>query len=308
MKSPLSRVIVATLGGYIILMLIWFLYDWIREEFPTPPETLEPLERVQHPYHHSRAVKAMEWFFDLSEQQQVQVKTTLTSRLISPEKWIGRLNEDQLQLICLGELHQEATRRFIAQEIFSRLKTDILLLEATSREAVALLKRFDSGRHYYPLLDADIMSVLRSVKLKNPDAQIVGIEQTYQQQKRLCSATGSREKAITANFRDVFQPGRRHVILFGTLHCAKEPDWLYYNIYKILQPEGKHSMIAVSVLGEHDNGSLEAFIYFLDEIGIKSQAFVIENPESLTSPMAVLFPELFESVFSRYDAVVVFRS
>ena len=83
----------------------------------------------------------------------------------------------------MGELHEESTRNFLAEEFFAKFSTDVLLLEATPKDLKRLIQRMDAGRDYFPLLDADIMKILRSVKNRNPAIKIWGIEETDEQQK-----------------------------------------------------------------------------------------------------------------------------
>jgi len=51
-------------------------------------------------------------------------------------------------------------------------------MEATPKQLKRLMKRMWAGRDYFPLLDADIMNILRTAKGKNPDVRIDGIEET----------------------------------------------------------------------------------------------------------------------------------
>jgi hypothetical protein len=88
----------------------------------------------------------------------------------------------------------------------------------------------DAGRDYFPLLDADIMKILRSVKNRNPAIKIWGIEETDEQQKGQHGHSISRDQSIAHNFWDRFQPGRFHIILFGALHCTNEPNWLFKHL------------------------------------------------------------------------------
>ena len=158
------------------------------------------------------------------------------------------------------------------------------------------------------MLGADILAVLRTVREKNPKVHILGIEETDTQKGDKNPLSGSRDKAIAKNFWNVFQSGKRHIILFGRLHCAKESNWLFENIYEQSSPTLRHKILSVSVISEHQYGPLEAFIYFLDEIGLKRKIFVIVNLEDLSQLFAGHFPTLIESIFLKYDAIVVFRS
>ncbi len=140
------------------------------------------------------------------------------------EQWLTHLAQSDYQIICIGELHEESTRNFLAEEFFAKFSTDVLLLEVTPKDLKRLTKRMDAGRDYFPLLDADIMNILRTVKDRNPAIKIWGIEETDEQQKDKRGPSNSRDQSIAQNFWDRFQPGRRHIILFGALHCTNESN------------------------------------------------------------------------------------
>jgi hypothetical protein len=66
-------------------------------------------------------------------------------------------------------------------------------------------------------------------------------------------------------------------------------------------------MLNVRVLGEHQNGPLEAFVYFLDEIGIEKKTFVIPNTKSLHPRIYALFQLLNSQTLEKYRSLIVFR-
>ena len=231
----------------------------------------------------------------------------MKSNLISMEQWLTHLGQSDYQIMCMGELHEESTRNFLAEEFFAKFSTDVLLLEATPKKLKRLIKRMDAGRDYFPLLDADIMKILRTVKDKNPIIKIWGIEETDEQQKGKRDHSNSRDQSIANNFWDRFQPGRIHIILFGALHCTNEPNWLYEHLYSQASLPLKERMLNVRVLGEHQNGPLEAFVYFLDEIGIEKKRFVISDTHSLHPRIYELFQSLNRETLRRYRSLLVFR-
>ena len=223
------------------------------------------------------------------------------------EQWLTYLGQSDYQIICMGELHKESTRNFLAEEFFAKVSTDVLLLEATPKNLKRLIKRMDAGRDYFPLLDADILKILRTVKDRNPAIKIWGIEETDEQQKEPNGTSNSRDHFIAHNFWDKFQQGKLHIILFGAFHCTNEPNWLF----KLLSGQASHhlkeQMLNVQVLGEHQNGPLEAFLYFLDEIGIERKHFVIPDTDLLHPRIYELFQSLNRETLRRYRSLLVFR-
>jgi hypothetical protein len=307
MKSPLARVILALLGGYLIILLFLSVYDWILAEYPRRPTGPTSSERIQHPFYHEEVARALQRFFRLPKPEKAAIIQNLESNLISMEQWLAHLGQSNYRIMCMGELHEESTRNFLAEEFFAKFSTDVLLLEATPEDLKRLIKRMDAGRDYFPLLDADIMKLLRSVKNRNPAVKIWGIEETDEQQKRQHGHSSSREQSIAHNFWDRFQPGRLHIILFGALHCANEPNWLFKHLSIHASLPLKERMLNVRVLGEHQNGPVEAFVYFLDEIGIEKKQFVIPDTDSLHPCIYEMFPILNRQTLEKFRSLIVFR-
>jgi hypothetical protein len=303
MDSPLARVILTVLGGYLIILLFLSIYDWVVEEYPRRPNKPPSSERIQHPFYHEEVAKALQRFSRLPESEKTAIKNNLKSNLISMEQWLIHLAQSDYQIMCMGELHEEVTRNFLADEFFAKFSTDVLLLEATPKNLKRLIKRMDAGRDYFPLLNADIMKILRTVKDRNPAIKIWGIEETEEQQK----GSNLRDQSIAHNFWEKFQSGRLHIILFGALHCTNEPNWLFKNLCNQASFPLKEHMLNVRVLGEHQNGPVEAFVYFLDEIGIEKKHFVIPNTNSLHPRIYELFQVLNRQTLEKYRSLVVFR-
>ena len=301
MNSPLVRAILSLLGAYVLLMLVLVARDWFREEYPTRPPAPEKIEKIQHPYHHQQALQAMADFKKLPQPEQDRIRTGLDSNLIPVEEWVQGLNQSEYHVICLGEAHEESTRSFLAEEIFVKLDLDVFLLEATPRELERIYKRLDSGRDYFPLLGADLLAVLRAVKARNPNIKIHGIEQTDQQARDQAGLSGARDQAIAANFWDKQEPGRRNVILFGALHCADETNWLYSNLRSPAPSAMRDRMLNACVLGEHQSGPLEAFIFFLDNLGIPKKDFVISDTKALPPKIYELFQPLKHQLLDKYS-------
>jgi hypothetical protein len=67
-------------------------------------------------------------------------------------------------------------------------------------------------------------------------------------------------------------------------------------------------MLNVRVLGEHQNGPVEAFVYFMEEIGVKKRDFVIPDTHSLPDPICEWFPSLNRQTLGKYRSLIVFRT
>ncbi len=303
MNSPLARAISAMFGGGLLVLLLLFIYDWIVAEYPRRPAELPIPERIQHPLDHEQATKALNRFSQLPEGEKAAIINSLKSTLISMDQWLTYLEVSDYQIICMGEIHAESTRKFLAEEFFAKFDADVLLLEATPENLQSLIDRMHAGRDYFPLLGADIMQILRSVKRRNPVIKIRGIEETEEQRKW----SESRDQSIARNFWDRFQPGKLHIILIGALHCKNDPSGLFKNLFDQASLPLKEHMLNLRVLEEHQNGPVEAFVYFLDEIGIEKRHFVIADTGSLHPGIHEMFQVLNGQTLEQYRSLVVFR-
>jgi len=93
MDSPLARVILATLGGYLIILLFLSVYDWIVEEYPRRPTKSPSSERIQHPFYHEEAAKALKRFSQLTKSEKAAIQENLQFNLISIEQWLAHLGQ-----------------------------------------------------------------------------------------------------------------------------------------------------------------------------------------------------------------------
>ncbi len=112
---------------------------------------------------------------------------------------------------------------------------------------------------------------------------------------------------IATNFWNGYQPEKSNVILFGALHCSNESNWLFQNILNQAPSQIKNRMLNVAVLGEHQHGPLEAFVFFLDEIGFRKKHFVISDTRLLHPRIYEAFELLKAQILDKYRSVIVFR-
>ena len=307
MDSSFVRMTLFTLGGYALIALILFCYEWYRDEFPSPPSGPPNLERIQHPYHHGHAVKALEWFSRLPGTERKAFLDSLASSFMPVEQWMSRIGHSDLEVMCLGESHMEATRSFLAEKLFPHMSVDTLLLEATPQELNRIFKKMNAGRTHFPLLDADILGILRSCTAKNPDIEVSGIEETEAQLKYHAGDSWTRDQSIAQNFWNSYRPGKKNIVLFGAFHCSNDRGWLFHKLKIQASPELQEKMLNVRVLEEHHSGPLEAFMYFLDEVGLRQKSFVIPDTGSLHPQISILFHSLSRQVLDKFQAVIVFR-
>ncbi len=297
------------LGWPVALLLVLVAIEWYLDEIYVPTIPPPNRERVQHTTYHSAAVQALDRFRELSASEREAILENLNYRILPLTDWWPRLRRSDYQIVCLGEDHDEYTRRFLANDIFSEIVTDVLLLEATPKQLARIMGRVDSGKPYVRLLDADIAAVIRTARRKNPSLIVNGIEETGRQEKeRQRLKRGSRDETIAANLRETYRSGRQHVILFGALHCKTDPAWLFGFMRSTISQLPANAFLNVRVMGEHQNGPLEAFVYFLDEVGIATGDFVIAETGSLHPFVKKWFSLLNSETLSKFQTMVVFRS
>ncbi len=67
-------------------------------------------------------------------------------------------------------------------------------------------------------------------------------------------------------------------------------------------------VVKAQVLGKHQDGALEAFVFFLDEIGVEKQNFVIPDTSALHPRIYTLFQLLNRQTLEKYRTLIVFRT
>ena len=290
----------------IVLIQAHTLYmDFTRPIATWPP----PEERIQFPEHLPWAERALARVAALPPGERADLISEI-ERAIQPfPQWLAALNRRPMAVLCVGENHEPYLRRLLADRLFDSLKADVLLLEATPHEARRMRTRVESGDDRVMLLDADMSRVLRNALEANPRLVIDGIEERQEQHsRRLQQGTGSRESSIEANFRTRFRPGHRHVVLYGAFHCSHQGGWLYQRLRKRPLPDTpSDAILNLRVAWEHQEAPIEAFVYFLDELGLAAGDFVIANPESLPAQIDDWFPFMSANELRAFGALAVFR-
>lgn len=296
------KMLLVVLAFPVTFVLGTSLYQAYETHFQVPTISAADTTRIQYPNYHLVALSALKAFKSLSETQKARVKDNLRSNLVEFDTWLPAFTKRRHKLVCLGENHDDYTRQFLANEFFAQFKPDILMVETTPEE---LERMKESSRSYVPLLGANIAAVL---KAQAAHTKLAGIEQTQLQKTPPDrNKKPDREQAIFRNFQSQFEAEKTNTILYGALHCGDFDGWLYQllkNKTKLITPD---EMTSIRVLGEHQDGSLEALTYFLDEIGLKMANFAITNTKSLSPWLYEAFPVFNDQTLKHYDTVVVFR-
>ncbi|MDX1432654.1 MAG: hypothetical protein R3286_09415 [Gammaproteobacteria bacterium] len=281
---------------------------WARDHFVPAPAPVEvPADApIRHLGFDIIAARALEEYRALPADGREAILANLRSNVVPLASWLDALEQRGYGLLCVGERHEDATRRFLAERVLPSLGVDVLMLEATSDELAAITKRVYANEKRVTLLGADIAAVIRAARRRNPYLVLAGIEEhPAQRTQRQDRRQGSRDRSITANLRSHLRPGKRHVAIFGALHCTDQPGWLYARIGAEEHRLARGDMLSVNVLGRHQDGTLEAFVWFLDSLGIATGDFAVPRTAALHRAVYEWFSPLTRS-FAYYQAVVVF--
>lgn len=272
---------------------------------PWPPST----ERIQHPDHLRWGEAAVNRFNTFSTDQQTAMRLAITNNVSKLDEWVKSIESQHFDLLCIGETHDDYIRRFAAENIFNVLRYDVLLLEATPEKLADILRRIDAGESRVELLGADITYVIRAIRQANPEVEILGIEETdAQRERRQELLEGGRETSVENNLRKIYQPGKRYLALFGAFHCANTWNWLYYRLRQNPNELAGANTRSIRIIREHIEGPIEAFTYFLGEIGvIPKEHFVIMDNASLPPEIKEWFPFLQANELGISESMVIFR-
>ncbi|GMQ96119.1 MAG: hypothetical protein BMS9Abin14_624 [Gammaproteobacteria bacterium] len=282
---------------------------WIQANYVPRAEGKQPSGPFRIPGYRQMAENALREFSNLPTAEQSALRRNLDKNIVSVASWLDRVGESGVQVLCLGENHADATRQFLARTLFSELDVDALLLEVTPHRLEQITQELGWGKERVPLLGADIADVIRTVRKRNPDIELIGIEETQAQRisRQAIDRRSPRDESIENNFWQSFRYGSRQVILLGALHCTNREQWFYGGIRRLAPSRVANEMLNVRVVAEHQDGPVEAFVYFLRKIGIPRNDFVIVGSQALP-PLVREWFDLLNLVLEDFDVLIVFRS
>ena len=304
-RPLLRQALIVVIAGLVAFVVV---HDWVRTRYGPTPAELAAAKRARVTEPSPVAVHAVHQYARLSAEERNELAEYLRANLIPVSTWVEQLGERTFEVICLGEDHESSTREFLAREFFAKVFVDALLLEATADDLERIEEAIASGSARVPLLEADIAAILRTARTRNAGIEVAGIEETRRQRvaRRGMGRAGFRDDSIARNFRDRFQPGRRHVVLIGALHCIDRRSWLFARLRRGDAPRIAGEMLSVRILGQYQYQTVSDFVHFLDRIGFPRRQFVIVDPRYLHPYLDEWF-RLLASTMRRYNAVIVFR-
>lgn len=299
------------LYGCILVIVGIFLataFEWAKENFvPSPRSTLRPVKAAARALEidHLRE-DVLGKLADIPAFERQQLRDSLSSAVTPFDSWLSAMKDAPLELICVGETHDDLTRSFLATRFFPHFPLDALMLETTEEDLEILIRLVESGSPRLSLLEADVAEVIRAAQDANPKVSILGIEETRLQRiSRFQTRTGSREQSIVENFLVHFRHGRRHAVLYGALHCVDEPSWFLGRLRADGDGRKLGPTLSVNVVNARSSVETAAFVNFLEELGYLSPPFVVPRTAMLHAEIYAWFPQLTRT-FRHYDSVIVF--
>ena len=283
----------------IVVALAFLVARWIEENYVPRPVAELPSGPFHNAGYRQTAENALRRLSRLSATEQAVLRKNLEGNIIGVSSWLDSLRKSKIRMLCLGEDHEDSTRRFLARAIFSELRIDGLMLEVTTHQLGRIDQELRWGRGRVALLGANIANVIRAARRRSPDMELIGIEETKSQRiaRQKHGSRGTRDESIQNNFWRHFRYGRRHVILFGALHCMDRDEWLYSRTRRLAPTRVVDEMVNVRVLERHQEGAIEALAYFLGKIGIDRDDFVVVDSQAVHP----LIFEWFESTTRKSD-------
>jgi len=294
----------------VFLALALIAADWAwRHYVPAPrPLAVAADARIRNLGYEELALDAVRRFRQLPVHRRAALEENLRAQVVPLDQWLGWLRRSPLRFLCVGERHRDSTRRFLAERFLPALPIDALLLETPDRGYRALQWRLASGERYVPLLGADIRNVIESARQRNPAVLVAGVDESEGQRARRLARGGQmlRDASIVVNLRGRLRRGKRHLVLFGALHCSDRANWLFDRMRRAPSPFAPGELMNVTVVGRHQDGPVEAFAYLLDELGFARRDLVVRDPAAL-DPLVYEWLSPLTRTFGYYRAAVVFR-
>jgi hypothetical protein len=84
-------------------------------------------------------------------------------------------------------------------------------------------------------------------------------------------------------------------------------EWLYGQTRRLAPARVVDEMLNVRVVERHQEGSIEALVYFLEKIGVDRDDFVIVDSQAL-HPLIYEWFELLGVMLEDFTALVIFQS
>lgn len=255
------------------------------------------------------AQDALRGYMDLPPAERRELRSRMAAQVQSVASWVTAINTAGPGLLCLGENHGAPVRAFLAEHLFPRLDLDHLVLETSPRRARWLQRQARDGATPLRLLGADIGGPLAAALTRNPGLAVHGFERIESAGVGavLPAVRDDRDERVARQLGAQYQAGERYAVLYGGLHCADTPLWMFHDLRTSLAPELAANLHAVRVIGDHQDDSVAGFAEFLRALGIADDTFVLVRTEATPAPVRTWFPRVDQYLLRPFDTLVVHR-
>lgn len=240
---------------------------------------------------------------DISTVAENLQKATLTLDQLAQQ-----LNQEEYDLLCLGETHNEFFRNFYG-EFLKKLRFDTLFLEATPKEMEKIQQQWNKEKKA-DLLGVTIGPILQAI---SPESPILGVESTQEQNAAVTlekikteKETLSRDGFIAWNITQAMSPHKKHVTVFGKTHCSFNNDGAgavpFFNMLVRAKP---HQKWLNAMILEKPQGKIHPLISLLNygsESPIK-ETIVVDS--SKLTPQDYNYHWEIRSLFENFRFIII---
>jgi len=222
--------------------------------------------------------------------------------------WSRDLDRSAPAILCVGENHHASARAFAAEHVFAHYGIDRLVLEASPQQARTIAAGADGGETNPTLLGADISGLIAAARERNPELAITGLEGSAEAwgEARAVGVEQGRDQRLAKRFWRNYEPGRRHVLLYGGLHCSNWSLWLFHYLQTTAPDHVEADMRSVRLHAADQDPSMHAFVHFAHTLGVVTNDFVVTDTAALAEEVGHWFPLLNQSVLAAFDTLVVY--
>ena len=214
----------------------------------------------------------------------------------------------RLTLCVLAKATRKTTGSFWRRVFFPTTSWTSFFSRRGNLPARVMKVRADIGEDHVDLLNADIADIIRATRSANPNALIIGIEESSGQRKtRRRELIGSRDQSIYENIVEHYVPGQRTAALLGALHCNHRWNWLYTRLEKPGSPLESANLLNLRLLSDRKDLLSRELNRFMTLIGYPAGNYVLVDTQILDPLLHDWFLDLTKNL-TKYQSVVLFQS
>lgn len=291
-------------GALLLAALFAIVLGWAIEHYRARPQVTQsvgdPRLSFRPAAHLARG--AVRKYHALPTAERQELRDELLASMSSVDEW-ARDHVADTSVLCIGERHEESIRTFVATAILPRLHYQILMLETSRAQLHTMLVEFDKHQPV-KLLAAPLNAILNATRTSQPAAQVIAIDE-HQAATRGPRTLPGRESALVARIREEWQPGHQYTVLFGALHCRREPGWMLHQLAAEDPRIRRAGIMGTVILARYREASAQVLMYLLEEIGLGREVVVVPRVARFPKRIQRWLP-LVADAFAGYDSAILF--